>query len=76
MIISVHKNNSYVWLSGYLIGYLSNRSTDKTEIKSDCPVFNEITPVREEAVYSLDWSDLRALLKKKLTTDNINSNLK
>uniref|UniRef100_A0A671S7A5 Transferrin receptor protein 1 n=1 Tax=Sinocyclocheilus anshuiensis TaxID=1608454 RepID=A0A671S7A5_9TELE len=72
----MHKNNFYVCLSGFLIGYLSNRSTDKTEIKSDCPVFNEIAPVKAEAVYSLDWSDLRALLKKKLTTDNINSNLK
>lgn len=66
----------FLFIIGYLIGYLSNRSTDKTEIKSDCPVFNEIAPVRAEAVYSLDWSDLRALLKKKLTTDNINSNLK
>uniref|UniRef100_A0A672NWF9 Transferrin receptor protein 1 n=1 Tax=Sinocyclocheilus grahami TaxID=75366 RepID=A0A672NWF9_SINGR len=66
----------FLFVIGYLIGYLSNRSTDKTEIKSDCPVFNEIAPVKAEAVYSLDWSDLRALLKKKLTTDNINSNLK
>uniref|UniRef100_A0A8C1RJ31 Transferrin receptor protein 1 n=1 Tax=Cyprinus carpio TaxID=7962 RepID=A0A8C1RJ31_CYPCA len=65
-----------LFIIGYLIGYLCNRSTDKTEIKSDCPVFNEITPVRAEPVYSLDWSDLRALLKKKLTTNNINSNLK
>uniref|UniRef100_A0A672P3R2 Transferrin receptor protein 1 n=1 Tax=Sinocyclocheilus grahami TaxID=75366 RepID=A0A672P3R2_SINGR len=65
----------FLFVIGYLIGYLSNRSTDKTEIKSDCPVFNEIAPVKAEAVYSLDWSDLRALLKKKLTTDNINSNL-
>uniref|UniRef100_A0A8C1HM13 Transferrin receptor protein 1 n=1 Tax=Cyprinus carpio carpio TaxID=630221 RepID=A0A8C1HM13_CYPCA len=64
-----------LFIIGYLIGYLCNRSTDKTEIKSDCPVFNEITPVRAEPVYSLDWSDLRALLKKKLTTNNINSNL-
>uniref|UniRef100_A0A671S8H8 Transferrin receptor protein 1 n=1 Tax=Sinocyclocheilus anshuiensis TaxID=1608454 RepID=A0A671S8H8_9TELE len=66
----------FLFVIGFLIGYLSNRSTDKTEIKSDCPVFNEIAPVKAEAVYSLDWSDLRALLKKKLTTDNINSNLK
>ncbi|XP_058617815.1 transferrin receptor 1a [Onychostoma macrolepis] len=65
-----------LFIIGYLIGYLSNRSTDKTEIKSDCPVINEIAPVRAEAVYSLDWSDLRALLKKKLTTNNIISNLK
>uniref|UniRef100_A0A671S776 Transferrin receptor protein 1 n=1 Tax=Sinocyclocheilus anshuiensis TaxID=1608454 RepID=A0A671S776_9TELE len=65
----------FLFVIGFLIGYLSNRSTDKTEIKSDCPVFNEIAPVKAEAVYSLDWSDLRALLKKKLTTDNINSNL-
>uniref|UniRef100_A0A8C1D8A6 Transferrin receptor protein 1 n=1 Tax=Cyprinus carpio carpio TaxID=630221 RepID=A0A8C1D8A6_CYPCA len=48
-----------LFIIGYLIGYLCNRSTDKTEIKSDCPVFNEITPVRAEPVYSLDWSDLR-----------------
>ncbi|XP_016305099.1 transferrin receptor protein 1-like [Sinocyclocheilus anshuiensis] len=66
----------FLFIIGYLIGYLSNRSTDKTEIKSNCPVFNEIAPVRAEAVYSLDWSDLRALLKKKLTTPNINTNLK
>ncbi|XP_026062139.1 transferrin receptor 1a [Carassius auratus] len=65
-----------LFIIGYLIGYLSNRSTEKTEIKSDCPVFNEIAPVKAEAVYSLDWSDLRALLKNKLTTSNINSNLK
>uniref|UniRef100_A0A8C1X709 Transferrin receptor protein 1 n=1 Tax=Cyprinus carpio TaxID=7962 RepID=A0A8C1X709_CYPCA len=64
-----------LFIIGYLIGYLCNRSTDKTEIKSDCPVFNEITPVRAEPVYSLDWSDLRALLKKKLTTNNINNDL-
>lgn len=72
----MQKNNSYFCLLGYLIGYLSNRNTDKTEIKSNCPVFNEIAPVRAEAVYSLDWSDLRALLKKKLTTLNINTNLR
>ncbi|KAL1279994.1 hypothetical protein QQF64_014594 [Cirrhinus molitorella] len=66
----------FLFIIGYLIGYLSNRSTDKTEIKSDCPVVNEIAPVKAEPVYSLDWSDLRALLKKKLTTDNINSNFK
>ncbi|KAK9979830.1 hypothetical protein ABG768_013239 [Culter alburnus] len=66
----------FLFIIGYLIGYLSNKSTDKTEITSDCPILNEIAPVRPEAVYSLDWSDLRALLKKKLTTDNINSNLK
>ncbi|XP_067219441.1 transferrin receptor 1a isoform X2 [Chanodichthys erythropterus] len=65
----------FLFIIGYLIGYLSNKSTNKTEINSDCPILNEIAPVRE-AVYSLDWSDLRALLKKKLTTDNINSNLK
>uniref|UniRef100_A0A8C1DBD2 Transferrin receptor protein 1 n=1 Tax=Cyprinus carpio carpio TaxID=630221 RepID=A0A8C1DBD2_CYPCA len=65
----------FLFIIGYLIGYLSNRNTDKTEIKSNCPVFNEIAPVRAEAVYSLDWSDLRALLKKKLTTLNINTNL-
>jgi len=63
-------------LSGYLIGYLSNRSTDKNEIKSDCPVYSETTLEKEQPVYSLDWSDLRALLKKKLTTGNIESNLK
>uniref|UniRef100_A0A8C1ZHZ9 Transferrin receptor protein 1 n=1 Tax=Cyprinus carpio TaxID=7962 RepID=A0A8C1ZHZ9_CYPCA len=66
----------FLFIIGYLIGYLSNRNTDKTEIKSNCPVFNEIAPVRAEAVYSLDWSDLRALLKKKLTTLNINTNLR
>uniref|UniRef100_A0A672S1H1 Transferrin receptor protein 1 n=1 Tax=Sinocyclocheilus grahami TaxID=75366 RepID=A0A672S1H1_SINGR len=66
----------FLFIIGYLIGYLSNRSTDKTEIKSNCPVFNEIAPVRVETVYSLDWSDLRALLKKKLTTSNINTSLK
>uniref|UniRef100_A0A671R8E3 Transferrin receptor protein 1 n=1 Tax=Sinocyclocheilus anshuiensis TaxID=1608454 RepID=A0A671R8E3_9TELE len=38
--------------------------------------WSNIAPVRAEAVYSLDWSDLRALLKKKLTTPNINTNLK
>nr|AIU36287.1 transferrin receptor [Megalobrama amblycephala] len=65
----------FLFIIGYLIGYLSNKSTDKTEINSDCPILNEIAQVREP-VYSLDWSDLRALLKKKLTTDNINSNLK
>ncbi|XP_073704892.1 transferrin receptor 1a [Garra rufa] len=66
----------FLFIIGYLIGYLSNRSTDKTEIKPDCPVFSEIAPVKADAVYSLDWSDLRALLKKKLTTNNINSNFK
>uniref|UniRef100_A0A8C2HEQ6 Transferrin receptor protein 1 n=1 Tax=Cyprinus carpio TaxID=7962 RepID=A0A8C2HEQ6_CYPCA len=53
----------FLFIIGYLIGYLSNRNTDKTEIKSNCPVFNEIAPVRAEAVYSLDWSDLRQVFK-------------
>ncbi|RXN12884.1 transferrin receptor 1-like protein [Labeo rohita] len=66
----------FLFIIGYLIGYLSNRSTEKTEIKPDCPVSNEFAPVVAEPVYSLDWSDLKALLKKKLTTANINSNLK
>ncbi|XP_067310451.1 transferrin receptor 1a [Pseudorasbora parva] len=65
----------FLFIIGYLVGYLS-RSTDKTEIKSDCPVFSETVPDSPETVYSLDWSDLRELLKKKLTTDNIKSNLK
>ncbi|XP_052466070.1 transferrin receptor protein 1-like isoform X1 [Carassius gibelio] len=66
----------FLFIIGYLIGYLSNRNTDKTEVKSNCPVFNEIAPVRAEAVYSLDWSDLRALLKQKLTIANIDTSLK
>ncbi|XP_039528000.1 transferrin receptor 1a [Pimephales promelas] len=66
----------FLFIIGYLIGYLSNRSTDKNEIKSDCPVYSETTLEKEQPVYSLDWSDLRALLKKKLTTGNIESNLK
>lgn len=65
----------FLFIIGYLIGYLS-RSTDKTEIKPDCPVSNENVPETPEAVYSLDWSDIRQLLKKKLTTENINSNFK
>ncbi|CAM4596082.1 unnamed protein product [Leuciscus chuanchicus] len=66
----------FLFIIGYLIGYLSNKSTVKNEIKSDCPVFSEPTPERPQPVYSLDWSDLRTLLKKKLTTNNIKSNLK
>uniref|UniRef100_A0A672S1Q4 Transferrin receptor protein 1 n=1 Tax=Sinocyclocheilus grahami TaxID=75366 RepID=A0A672S1Q4_SINGR len=50
----------FLFIIGYLIGYLSNRSTDKTEIKSNCPVFNEIAPVRVETVYSLDWINTAA----------------
>lgn len=65
-----------LFLFGYLIGYMSNKSTGKTEIKTDCPVFSETAPVRPEIAVSLDWSDLRALLKRKLTTENINSNFK
>lgn len=65
-----------LFLFGYLIGYMSNKSTGKTEIKTDCPVFSETALVRPEIAVPLDWSDLRALLKKKLTTENINSNFK
>ncbi|XP_051990199.1 transferrin receptor protein 1-like [Xyrauchen texanus] len=63
-----------LFIIGYLIGYLSNRSTDKPVINhTNCPDDENIIP---DPVYSLDWSDLRALLKKKLTTSNIESNLK
>lgn len=66
----------FLFIIGYLIGYLSNRGTVKNEIKSNCPVFSETTPERAQPVHSLDWTDLRTLLKKKLTTDSIRSNLK
>ncbi|XP_051554932.1 transferrin receptor protein 1-like [Myxocyprinus asiaticus] len=63
-----------LFIIGYLIGYLSNRSTDKPVINHEnCPVEEDIIP---EPVYSLDWSDLRGLLKKKLTASNIERNLK
>ncbi|TRY68198.1 hypothetical protein DNTS_025756 [Danionella cerebrum] len=65
-----------LFIVGYLIGYLSNRSTVRPEVKADCPVFNEIAPVIADPVYSLDWSDAKELLKKKLTNDNIKANFK
>uniref|UniRef100_A0A8B9H3D1 Transferrin receptor protein 1 n=1 Tax=Astyanax mexicanus TaxID=7994 RepID=A0A8B9H3D1_ASTMX len=67
----------YMFVSGYLVGYLSHRRTDRAApscaeaLSSDDS--DGSAPI--QTVPSLDWKDITALFKDKLTTANIESSL-
>ncbi|KAI7810117.1 transferrin receptor 1a [Triplophysa rosa] len=64
-----------LFISGYLIGYLSHGGKNNTKPVT-CPDTVENIPLVADAPVFLDWSDIRALLKKKLTTSNIKNTLR
>ncbi|XP_056599785.1 transferrin receptor 1a [Triplophysa dalaica] len=64
-----------LFISGYLIGYLSHRSKNNTKDVT-CPDTVDNIPGIPDAPVFMDWSDIRALLKKKLTASNIKDTLR
>uniref|UniRef100_A0AAR2KWI0 Transferrin receptor protein 1 n=1 Tax=Pygocentrus nattereri TaxID=42514 RepID=A0AAR2KWI0_PYGNA len=66
-----------LFIIGYLVGYLAHRKADKTypscaeDLAPDDG--EDMAPI--ETVPSLDWSDITAMFKSKLTTDSIEKSL-
>ncbi|KAL7850974.1 hypothetical protein AOLI_G00213300 [Acnodon oligacanthus] len=66
-----------LFIIGYLVGYLAHRKADKTYPSCAEALTTDdgevMAPI--ETVPSLDWSDITALFKSKLTTDSIDKSL-
>lgn len=65
----------FLFITGYLIGYLSHRN--KVNPKPvNCPLPEETLAIIADAPVSMDWSDVRGLLKNKLTASSLKSTLR